>query len=252
MKLTIASAAFVAAVTLTAGSGAALADSPVTATLSATYFEVLGTSGDPDFNISNTPNLLLGSSLGPDGLPVVTSPAGINDVGPGDQITWWSPTLNSNVQSTGTGTITLPYSSNMYAPDSTGNNDGTFFETAFFQGNFTLSASEAVEFLLGSDDDSFIYVDGQLIGQNPGVHGVTNVDFTSPVLSAGAHSIEVFYADREQTGAFLSLSLETSGVVITPPPTTAVPEASTWAMLLVGFAGLGLAGYRQSRKASVA
>jgi PEP-CTERM motif len=33
---------------------------------------------------------------------------------------------------------------------------------------------------------------------------------------------------------------------------TAVPEPSTWAMLLVGFAGLGLAGYRQRRKASLA
>jgi hypothetical protein len=28
----------------------------------------------------------------------------------------------------------------------------------------------------------------------------------------------------------------------------AVPEPSTWAMMLLGFAGLGLAGYRASRK----
>jgi hypothetical protein len=28
-----------------------------------------------------------------------------------------------------------------------------------------------------------------------------------------------------------------------------VPEASTWAMMLVGFAGLGFAGYRRTRKA---
>ena len=31
-----------------------------------------------------------------------------------------------------------------------------------------------------------------------------------------------------------------------PPP---VPEPSTWAMLLIGFAGLGLAGYRKGRPA---
>ena len=30
---------------------------------------------------------------------------------------------------------------------------------------------------------------------------------------------------------------------------TAVPEPSTWAMMLVGFAGLGYAGYRQTRRA---
>jgi phospholipase/lecithinase/hemolysin len=29
---------------------------------------------------------------------------------------------------------------------------------------------------------------------------------------------------------------------------TAVPEVSTWAMMLIGFAGLGFAGYRRSRQ----
>jgi hypothetical protein len=140
---------------------------PVTATLSATYFEVPDGS-DPDFNTNSTPNVALGSALGSDGLPVATSPFGVNDIGPGNQITWWSPTLNSNVTETGTGTINLPYSSNMFAPNSTGTNDATFFETAFFKGNFTLSAPRTVTFSLGSDDDSFIYVDGVLIGQNPG------------------------------------------------------------------------------------
>lgn len=251
MRVRLACPALVLAVTLAVGSGAAHAGgSPVTATLSATYFEVLDSSGDPDFNASDFPNVAANSALGPNGFPVVTSPFGINDVGPGDQITWWSPTFNSNVTPTGTGTITLPFGSNMYAPNSTGTNDGTYFETAYFKGDFTLSSSGAVEFQLGSDDDSFIYVDGVLIGQNPGVHGVSYVNFTSAVLPAGPNSVEVFYDDRHQVGAYLSLSLETTGVVITPPP--AVPEPSTWAMMLIGFAGLGWAGYRRSRAASLA
>jgi hypothetical protein len=33
---------------------------------------------------------------------------------------------------------------------------------------------------------------------------------------------------------------------------SAVPEPSTWAMMLLGFAGLGFLGYRQARKASLA
>ena len=32
----------------------------------------------------------------------------------------------------------------------------------------------------------------------------------------------------------------------------AIPEPSTWAMLLVGFAGVGFAGYRRSQKGSAA
>jgi PEP-CTERM motif len=34
--------------------------------------------------------------------------------------------------------------------------------------------------------------------------------------------------------------------------TGAVPEPSTWAMMLLGFAGLGYAGYRKTRQAAVA
>ena len=30
---------------------------------------------------------------------------------------------------------------------------------------------------------------------------------------------------------------------------SAIPEPSTWAMMLLGFAGLGFVGYRRSRKA---
>ena len=32
----------------------------------------------------------------------------------------------------------------------------------------------------------------------------------------------------------------------------AIPEPSTWAMMLLGFAGLGYAGYRKARRATVA
>ena len=33
---------------------------------------------------------------------------------------------------------------------------------------------------------------------------------------------------------------------------TGVPELSTWAMMVLGFAGLGFAAFRQSRKTAVA
>jgi hypothetical protein len=216
---------------------------PVNATLSATYFEVLNNgSGAPDFGGSGTPNVAMGSSLGPDGLPVVSSPAGISMVNATThEIEWWSPAMSPAVSQTGTGTISLPYGSNMYAPNSTGSNDAASFETAMFSGQFSLAASSVVSFQLGSDDDSFIYVDGILIGQNPGIHGVTNVDFDSSTLPAGNHTLDVFFADREDVGAFLSLNLLSSGVTITPT----VPEPGSWALLL---AGLGVVGVVTRRR----
>ncbi|THD64340.1 PEPxxWA-CTERM sorting domain-containing protein [Phenylobacterium sp.] len=207
----------------------------LTATLSAQYFELAVT--DVDTGAFTTPTGI-GNTLGFDGMPTATG--GVNDISHG-VLTWWDPSLNSDVHSTGGGTISLPYSSNMYAPNSTGSNDSAVYETAIFKGNFSLASAGTVDFELGSDDDSFIYVDGTLFGDNPGVHGVTNVDFTSPMLSAGSHTIEVFYADRDHTGAFLSLTLgaDSTGVVIAPPPAGGVPEPATWALMIVGFGGVG-------------
>jgi hypothetical protein len=37
---------------------------------------------------------------------------------------------------------------------------------------------------------------------------------------------------------------------VPPPPPFAAPEPSTWAMMLIGFAGLALAGYRRTKAGS--
>ena len=218
----------------------------VNATLSATYYEVPNNGASPDFGGSGTPNVALGSTLGPDGLPVVSSTSpGVTMINAADELLWWTP--SAIVTQTGTGTISLPYDSSMYAPNSTGGNDSQEFETAVFKGDFTLASAGVVSFQLGSDDDSFIYVDGVLIGQNPGIHATSSVDFNSSTLGAGSHTIDVFYADREDTGAELSLNLLSTDVVITPPP--AIPEPSSWALLV---AGLGAVGALARRRKSTA
>jgi PEP-CTERM motif len=40
---------------------------------------------------------------------------------------------------------------------------------------------------------------------------------------------------------------EASGQVLVGPVSSSVPEPSTWAMLVLGFTGLGFAGYRKAR-----
>ena len=42
------------------------------------------------------------------------------------------------------------------------------------------------------------------------------------------------------------------GLVNVIPPTVAVPEPSTWAMMLIGLTGLGFAGLRRKRRGQFA
>jgi hypothetical protein len=68
----------------------------------------------------------------------------------------------------------------------------------------------------------------------PVTFGTLVVD--SSVLTTGA----VDYSIETSSGTFTG--------TVDGPATTAVPEASIWAMMLVGFAGLGYAGYRRARE----
>ena len=100
-----------------------------------------------------------------------------------------------------------------------------------------------------SPDGSFIYnnlyhasgmpfdVDGLLFvtAQNPG--GYWNLWGTSP----GNYSL------WESVGSY-NYPIEESGTL----SVAAVPELSTWAMMLTGFAGLGFASYRASRRTAAA
>jgi hypothetical protein len=62
----------------------------------------------------------------------------------------------------------------------------------------------------------------------------------------GDTSLTFSFLDRN---APLNGPLLANGIMIDPQiPGLPVPEPSTWAMMLLGFAGLGLAGYRTSRR----
>ena len=58
------------------------------------------------------------------------------------------------------------------------------------------------------------------------------------------NTLEIFYADRERTGAQLDVSADVA-------LTAAVPEPSTWAMMILGFFGVGSLAYRRNRKPQV-
>jgi fibro-slime domain-containing protein len=110
-------------------------------------------------------------------------------------------------------------------------------------------AREDISFSIGADDMAFAYLDGQLVCDLGGIHPDSPGTCTTPgEISAGDHTLEVFFTDMNQTQAALSFSVTTQGVTTTGPP--GVPEPGTFTLLGSGLLSLaGLARRKFVQKA---
>jgi fibro-slime domain-containing protein len=217
--------------------------------LSVTYTTI--TTSDPDTGgaVTGVVTGLVKSTLGPDGLPVESNPGTFSDVNGSGELLWWTPHGGDVIAGTTysyPNPATLPISFDNFFPNGPSGGDGSDvgYTSAILKGTFNTPAGGSVTFSLGSDDDTWVFLNGNLVVDNGGVHA----DAVAPVvvtgLAPGVNTIEVFYADRHVVQAQLDF---TADVTVNP----GVPEASTWAMLLAGFGGLGFAAFRRSRKAAV-
>jgi hypothetical protein len=164
--------------------------------LSVSYFTISTSDPDPGNLGSGTCSDYVTSALGTDGLPVLNepldpscgnSPADVNSST--NEITWWS-TANANVTSTGSGTVSLPYSnSNFYPPNGTGPCDGYCvegyggYQAAVLSGQLTVTVPEGelVSFQITDDDMAFVYLDRR-VREKTG-SGITA--WVSPLAGAG-------------------------------------------------------------------
>jgi len=229
-------------------SGVAMAQaahsSPVQGSMSATYWLLSESDKDVNHDCCSVLTDLVLPQLGPDGLPVVNSKyvsnGYIQDVNSNGEITWWSPSENQNVTFLSSGRISLPYVNYAMFPPS--GNDLNGLLTAEFQGAFTLSTASSITFTTGSDDDTFVYIDGQVVLCDGGVHAGDFIPVTSSILDAGTHDLTIFYADRQIIGASFELTPTSPGLSLDP-----TPEGSTLSLFGIGLLGIAFA----SRKVSV-
>jgi hypothetical protein len=105
-------------------------------------------------------------------------------------------------------------------------------------GNDLTATPTAIYFnFSGTAGDQFLLQDGPEIGNTYWCNSAG----TSSCFP-GKSDVPVYYGDASS-----QFDMTASGNQIIA--TAGVPEPSTWALMLAGFAGIGLAGYRRSRKA---
>jgi hypothetical protein len=218
-----------------------------TVTMSVVYYTIAENDQDMNHLAGGVFTNEVQNSLGTDGLPLLNTaafgcasgcftntplPA---DVTAGGEITWWSPTLNSHVTQTGTGTITLPYSNgSFYPPNGTGANDSSGFQSAVFSTTLNVPTQESISFTIGADDVAFAYLDGSIVCDLGGVHANSPGVCTSGVLNPGTHTVKLFFADLENVGSALTFNVTTADVT-----GTGTPEPGTMALLGTALVGLG-------------
>ena len=219
-----------------------------TSALTGFYTQVA--AGDPDFGSGPDagyilPDGLIQSQLGPDGLPVLTAAGiaqfGTSDINPlTDEALWWSP---------GQGDPYVSYDLNPVEVDSlpmafgypnawypTGQSDDlSYFRTVEWVGTFDLATDGSIELDVSVDDDSWIYIDGTLVNED---HYGTVSDTTTD-LSAGEHTINIFYDDRQPIYDGFNL---TSSVTLSP-----VPEPGAVTLFVAGAFGLLVCGWRRRK-----
>ena len=199
------------------------------------YYKMPQNHIDANQGIDGVLTGLVESSLGPNGLPVVSTFGKTHSGGSGpikdfdattSELLWWSTASPYGVLFEKTQTDSLPLNESSFYPDGQ-NSDSPYFRTARWNGSFNLASPGSVTFSLGSDDDAFVFVDGQLKVDDGGVHAMSFVPNVVTGLTAGTHQVDVFFADRYQSQSAIRLDAD-----VTLSPAAAVPEPSS--MLLLG------------------
>jgi fibro-slime domain-containing protein len=106
-------------------------------------------------------------------------------------------------------------------------------------GRFYVDEDKSYTYSMGSDDDSWLFIDNALVLDLGGVHAMSYADYTLD-LTKGYHDIEIFFAERYTVQSGFRLNFFSDLEPVVP-----VPGA-----VLLGMLGLATAGSKLRRKRS--
>ena len=118
---------------------------------------------------------------------------------------------------------------------------GNTMLNTFFEFSGTVSVTDGQTFTVTHDDGLQLEIGGLFTVDQPHPTSPVTQTFTYHGPT-GNEAFVLTYGECCGAPAVLNISL---------PLTSAVPESSTWAMMALGFAGLGYAGFRRGRKAAI-
>jgi fibro-slime domain-containing protein len=109
-------------------------------------------------------------------------------------------------------------------------------------GSFYVASDMTYTYSMGSDDDSWLFIDKQLELDLGGIHAKSYTNYNVD-LSAGWHSIDIFFAERHvvQSGFQLNFFSDLH-------PTAPVPEPGTLMLVGIGLAGAGFLRRRKAKR----
>jgi fibro-slime domain-containing protein len=150
-----------------------------------------------------------------------------------NQWDWWSNTYHSFDRVDSDADLQGNFTTSWF-PLNEGVPGDPYYFAVHWQGQFYVDADQIYNYSMGSDDDSWLFIDKQLVLDLGGIHGITYANYNVN-LTQGYHDIDIFFAERHTSQSGFQLNFFSD---LEPTPT--IPEPASLILLGSGILGLGI------------